>query len=91
MIVYTQSTKFPGFDATRVTTNTAKMSSFAESTGAAYLKSMAIDFVDYNKRQLSRIYPKGTRVDSSNFLPQVRNHDFRSTYTVLTTKPIGAH
>lgn len=25
----------------------------------------------YNKRQMSRIYPKGTRVDSSNFMPQV--------------------
>ena len=25
----------------------------------------------YNKRQLSRIYPKGGRVDSSNFMPQV--------------------
>lgn len=25
----------------------------------------------YNKRQLSRIYPKGTRVNSSNYNPQV--------------------
>lgn len=25
----------------------------------------------YNKSQLSRIYPKGTRVDSSNFMPQL--------------------
>ncbi len=25
----------------------------------------------YNKLQLSRIYPKGTRVDSSNYMPQV--------------------
>lgn len=25
----------------------------------------------YNKMQLSRIYPKGTRVDSSNYMPQV--------------------
>ena len=25
----------------------------------------------YNKRQLSRIYPRGTRVDSSNFMPQI--------------------
>ncbi|XP_023247877.1 1-phosphatidylinositol 4,5-bisphosphate phosphodiesterase beta-4-like, partial [Copidosoma floridanum] len=28
-------------------------------------------FVNYNKRQMSRIYPKGTRVDSSNYMPQV--------------------
>ena len=26
----------------------------------------------YNKRQMSRIYPKGGRVDSSNYMPQVR-------------------
>ena len=25
----------------------------------------------YNKNQLSRIYPKGTRVDSSNYNPQL--------------------
>lgn len=47
------------------------MSSFSESTGLGYLKQSAPEFVNYNKRQLSRIYPKGARVDSSNFLPQV--------------------
>ena len=31
----------------------------------------AIEFVNYNKRQISRIYPKGARVDSSNYMPQV--------------------
>jgi phosphatidylinositol phospholipase C beta len=35
------------------------------------LKQFALEFVNYNKRQLARIYPKGARVDSSNFLPQV--------------------
>ncbi|CAB1351362.1 unnamed protein product, partial [Coregonus sp. 'balchen'] len=29
------------------------------------------EFVEYNKKQLSRIYPKGTRVDSSNYMPQL--------------------
>jgi hypothetical protein len=47
------------------------MSSFAENTGLGYLKSQAIEFVNYNKRQMSRIYPKGTRADSSNYMPQV--------------------
>lgn len=47
------------------------MSSFAETTGMNYLKTQAIDFVNYNKRQMSRIYPKGTRADSSNYMPQV--------------------
>lgn len=35
------------------------------------LKQQAVDFVNYNKRQMSRIYPKGTRADSSNYMPQV--------------------
>jgi phosphatidylinositol phospholipase C beta len=51
-----------------------KMSSFAEPNALGYLKTQAIEFVNYNKRQLSRIYPKGARVDSSNFMPQVSNN-----------------
>lgn len=47
------------------------MSSFAETAGLNYLKTQAIEFVNYNKRQMSRIYPKGTRADSSNYMPQV--------------------
>ncbi|KAK6621314.1 hypothetical protein RUM43_011620 [Polyplax serrata] len=47
------------------------MSSFVETAGLGYLKSQAIEFVNYNKRQMSRIYPKGTRADSSNYMPQV--------------------
>ena len=31
----------------------------------------SLTLLSYNKRQLSRIYPRGTRVDSSNFMPQV--------------------
>lgn len=30
-----------------------------------------MQFVDYNKRQMSRVYPKGTRMDSSNYMPQM--------------------
>ena len=45
------------------------MSSFVETMGLNLLKEQPTEFVNYNKRQLSRIYPKGTRVDSSNFLP----------------------
>ncbi|KAJ8275381.1 hypothetical protein COCON_G00100060 [Conger conger] len=47
------------------------MSSFNESVGLGYLKTNALEFVNYNKRQMSRIYPKGGRVDSSNYMPQI--------------------
>jgi phosphatidylinositol phospholipase C beta len=34
------------------------MSSFPETNALGYLKTQAVEFVKYNKRQLSRIYPK---------------------------------
>jgi len=51
------------------------MSSFSETAALNYLKTHSVEFVNYNKRQMSRIYPKGTRADSSNYMPQVTGHD----------------
>ena len=34
------------------------------------VNTQGADYVEYNKRQLSRIYPAGGRVDSSNYNPQ---------------------
>lgn len=70
---YTHPTKFAGFDDAEKNDLHFKMSSFAEPAALGYLKSQAIEFVNYNKRQNSRLYPKGARVDSSNFMPQVRD------------------
>ncbi|KAL1138525.1 hypothetical protein AAG570_008588 [Ranatra chinensis] len=71
MVNYAQPIKFQGFDVAEQKNIHCNMSSFAENTGLGYLKSQAIEFVNYNKRQMSRIYPKGTRADSSNYMPQV--------------------
>eukprot|EP00080_Pristionchus_pacificus_P014141 PDM74161.1 egl-8 [Pristionchus pacificus] len=71
LINYTHPVKFSGFDVAESNNLHFHMSSFSESTGLGYLKQSAPEFVNYNKRQLSRIYPKGARVDSSNFLPQI--------------------
>lgn len=71
LVNYAQPVKFQGFDVAEEKNVHHCMSSFAETTALGYLKSQAIEFVNYNKRQLSRIYPKGTRADSSNFLPQI--------------------
>uniref|UniRef100_A0A8C2ILV8 Phosphoinositide phospholipase C n=1 Tax=Cyprinus carpio TaxID=7962 RepID=A0A8C2ILV8_CYPCA len=46
------------------------ISSFVETKGESLIAKNAVDWVEYNKRQMSRIYPKGTRVDSSNYSPQ---------------------
>lgn len=47
------------------------MSSFDEKQATTLLKERPIEFVNYNKHQLSRVYPAGTRFDSSNFMPQL--------------------
>ncbi|KAI5642883.1 phosphatidylinositol-specific phospholipase c, Y domain-containing protein [Phthorimaea operculella] len=71
MVNYAQPIKFQSFEEAEKKNIHHNMSSFAETTGMSYLKTSAIDFVNYNKRQMSRIYPKGTRADSSNYMPQV--------------------
>ncbi|XP_073409957.1 1-phosphatidylinositol 4,5-bisphosphate phosphodiesterase beta-4 isoform X2 [Dendrobates tinctorius] len=71
MINYAQPVKFQGFKVAEERNIHFNMSSFNESVGLGYLKTHAIEFVNYNKRQMSRIYPKGGRVDSSNYMPQI--------------------
>ncbi|XP_062501636.1 1-phosphatidylinositol 4,5-bisphosphate phosphodiesterase gamma-1-like isoform X2 [Corticium candelabrum] len=46
-----------------------EMASFSETKVERILKTRASRFVTYNFRQHSRIYPKGSRVDSSNYDP----------------------
>ena len=71
MINYIQSVHFAGFDAALEKGLNYQMSSFSETAALGYLKSQAVEFVDYNKMQVSRLYPKGARVDSSNYMPQI--------------------
>lgn len=47
------------------------VSSFTELKAYELLSKASMQFVDYNKRQMSRVYPKGTRMDSSNYMPQM--------------------
>jgi phosphatidylinositol phospholipase C gamma-1 len=46
-----------------------EMASFSETRVERIVKAKADRFVTYNFRQHSRIYPKGSRVDSSNYDP----------------------
>lgn len=48
-----------------------QMSSFVESKMTNLVNNQGAEFVKYNQRQLSRIYPGGGRVDSSNYNPQL--------------------
>ncbi|XP_077866794.1 LOW QUALITY PROTEIN: 1-phosphatidylinositol 4,5-bisphosphate phosphodiesterase beta-4-like [Saccoglossus kowalevskii] len=71
LVNYAHPVKFQGFDVAEDQNLHYHMSSFNESVGLGYIKTQCIEFVNYNKRQMSRIYPKGGRVDSSNYMPQI--------------------
>ncbi|XP_067311022.1 1-phosphatidylinositol 4,5-bisphosphate phosphodiesterase beta-1 isoform X1 [Pseudorasbora parva] len=71
LVNYIQPTKFHSFEVSKKTKRSYQMSSFVETKALEQLTKTPVEFVEYNKFQLSRIYPKGTRVDSSNYMPQV--------------------
>ncbi|KAI3376510.1 hypothetical protein L3Q82_016969 [Scortum barcoo] len=71
LVNYIEPVKFKSFEVANKRRKYFEMSSFVETKGMDTLKSSPIEFVEYNKNQLSRIYPKGTRVDSSNYMPQL--------------------
>ncbi|KAM4536564.1 1-phosphatidylinositol 4,5-bisphosphate phosphodiesterase beta-3 [Odontesthes bonariensis] len=71
LVNYIEPVKFKSFEVATKKRKFFEMSSFVETKGMDTLKSFPVEFVEYNKNQLSRIYPKGTRVDSSNYLPQL--------------------
>uniref|UniRef100_A0A3P8QSX3 1-phosphatidylinositol 4,5-bisphosphate phosphodiesterase n=1 Tax=Astatotilapia calliptera TaxID=8154 RepID=A0A3P8QSX3_ASTCA len=71
LVNYIEPVKFKTFEWAAKRKRFFEMSSFVETKGMDALKSFPIEFVEYNKNQLSRIYPKGTRVDSSNYMPQL--------------------
>uniref|UniRef100_A0A8C5I898 Phosphoinositide phospholipase C n=1 Tax=Gouania willdenowi TaxID=441366 RepID=A0A8C5I898_GOUWI len=71
LVNYTEPVKFKSFEVAAKRRKYYEMSSFVETKGMDTLKNSPIEFVEYNKKQLSRIYPKGTRVDSSNYMPQL--------------------
>ncbi|XP_054617426.1 1-phosphatidylinositol 4,5-bisphosphate phosphodiesterase beta-1 isoform X1 [Dunckerocampus dactyliophorus] len=71
LVIYIQPVKFNSFEASKKISRSYQMSSFVETKALEQLTKSPVEFVEYNKLQLSRIYPKGTRVDSSNYNPQL--------------------
>eukprot|EP01130_Rhizamoeba_saxonica_P001799 TRINITY_DN11647_c0_g1_i1.p1 TRINITY_DN11647_c0_g1~~TRINITY_DN11647_c0_g1_i1.p1 ORF type:complete len:1101 (+),score=238.31 TRINITY_DN11647_c0_g1_i1:1-3303(+) len=66
-LILLSGVSFKGFD--QVSRIPWEMSSFEESKLDKIYKRESGSMVDYNKYQLSRTYPKGSRVDSSNYNP----------------------
>ncbi|KAM4714875.1 1-phosphatidylinositol 4,5-bisphosphate phosphodiesterase beta-3 [Anableps anableps] len=71
LVNYIQPVKFKSFEVSTRRRRFFEMSSFVETKAIEALKTHPFEFLEYNKFQLSRIYPKGTRVDSSNYMPQL--------------------
>ncbi|ELU11919.1 hypothetical protein CAPTEDRAFT_102886, partial [Capitella teleta] len=69
LVSYCQATTFVGFDHSRENAKHYEMSSFAEKRAMKFCKEDHQKFIRYNKRQMSRIYPAGGRIDSSNYDP----------------------
>ncbi|XP_072522733.1 1-phosphatidylinositol 4,5-bisphosphate phosphodiesterase delta-3-A-like [Salminus brasiliensis] len=69
LVVYTRSVPFKGFNEA-AKKPPSEMSSFSESKAIKHIKKKGKLFVQLNSRQLSRIYPSGQRLQSSNYNPQ---------------------
>uniref|UniRef100_A0A8C7IS86 Phosphoinositide phospholipase C n=1 Tax=Oncorhynchus kisutch TaxID=8019 RepID=A0A8C7IS86_ONCKI len=69
LVVYCRSVPFRGFQhSTQKPPD--EMSSFNENDALKHIKDTGKLFVRHNSRQLSRIYPSGQRLQSSNYDPQ---------------------
>nr|BAA76274.1 PLC-betaS [Ephydatia fluviatilis] len=71
IINYCSGITFEGFEAAEKTNCSFYQSSFNEDKGVSLVKVTAREFVKYNMRQMSRIYPQGGRINSSNYMPQI--------------------
>ncbi|CAF4395182.1 unnamed protein product, partial [Adineta steineri] len=71
LVHYTVPVRFATFVRAQELNRSYEMSSFSEDKGQNAIRDYANDFLIYNRRQLSRIYPRGTRFDSSNYNPYI--------------------
>ncbi|XP_039104932.1 1-phosphatidylinositol 4,5-bisphosphate phosphodiesterase zeta-1 isoform X2 [Hyaena hyaena] len=70
LVIYTKAEKFRSFQHSRLYQQFNESSSIGESEARKLLKLKAHEFVLHTTRFITRIYPKATRTDSSNFNPQ---------------------
>ncbi|KAA0705516.1 1-phosphatidylinositol 4,5-bisphosphate phosphodiesterase delta-3-A [Triplophysa tibetana] len=69
LVVYCQSVPFHGFEAANQKPP-SMMSSFSENEALKLIKDSGKLFIRHNSLQLSRVYPSGQRLQSSNYDPQ---------------------
>ena len=69
LVHYVVPVRFVTFARAEERNRSYEISSFAEDKAQSLIREYAKEYVAYNQRQLSRIYPRGTRFDSSNYNP----------------------
>nr|XP_056702580.1 1-phosphatidylinositol 4,5-bisphosphate phosphodiesterase zeta-1-like [Euleptes europaea] len=70
LVIYTRSRKFSSFEDSKKKQKFYENNSIGEVKGQKLINKMAQHFVSHTVRFITRIYPKGTRADSSNYDPQ---------------------
>ncbi|XP_053116718.1 1-phosphatidylinositol 4,5-bisphosphate phosphodiesterase delta-3 isoform X3 [Hemicordylus capensis] len=70
VVVYCQSVPFQNLSRALYHQQPTEMSSFSERKARKLIKESGSTFVRYNTRHLSRIYPLGLKMNSSNYNPQ---------------------
>ncbi|CAL8346825.1 unnamed protein product [Merluccius merluccius] len=69
MVVYCKSVHFHGFEDAKDNLSFYEMSSFKEGKALKLAEESANHYIQHNVAKLSRVYPAGSRTDSSNYNP----------------------
>ncbi|XP_061652211.1 1-phosphatidylinositol 4,5-bisphosphate phosphodiesterase delta-1-like isoform X1 [Phyllopteryx taeniolatus] len=69
IVIYCKSVHFNGFEDARKNLSFYEMSSFKEKKAVELAEESANAYISHNVDKLSRIYPAGSRTDSSNYNP----------------------
>ncbi|KAM4534396.1 1-phosphatidylinositol 4,5-bisphosphate phosphodiesterase delta-1a isoform 2-T2 [Odontesthes bonariensis] len=69
IVIYCKSVHFSGFEHARDNQAFYEMSSFKEGKALNLAETSATAYIHHNMDKLSRIYPAGSRTDSSNYNP----------------------
>uniref|UniRef100_A0A8C8AC38 Phosphoinositide phospholipase C n=1 Tax=Otus sunia TaxID=257818 RepID=A0A8C8AC38_9STRI len=70
LVIYTKSEKFVNFEHSLANQKCFENNSIGEVRARKFVKHSAKEFVSHTSRFITRIYPKGTRANSSNYNPQ---------------------
>ena len=69
LVVHCESIPFVSFTNSKQSNTRMQMSSFSEGKGVGIAEKESKDWMAHNHRQLTRTYPSGVRIESSNYDP----------------------